>query len=251
MDTILYKEYFDRIKKDGIDRYVLQFNNMCTLFQYKKAYEISLRYLKKGDCVLDWGCGQGHFSYFLTVNGIKTVGYSLEPWTAPAFLNGNNLFEHFGGKEEDSTRLPFENGKFDVVFSVGVLEHVHEVGGKDIDSTREIFRILKPGGRFICFHLPNRYQLIENAGRIVGRLEHFHSKKYSVRDIKELLSSSNMVLEDHGRYGILPRNQMRKMPSCIKNSYSISWTLDVVDRLLGGMLPILCTNHYFVARKRP
>ncbi|MBQ4132690.1 MAG: methyltransferase domain-containing protein [Desulfovibrionaceae bacterium] len=47
------------------------------------------------------------------------------------------------------------------MFSIGVFEHVHETGGDQLASLKEISRVLKPEGFFLCFHLPNKYSWVE------------------------------------------------------------------------------------------
>jgi len=83
----------------------------------------------------------------------------------PTYLARETLFEHRRGDPREPVILPFAADAFDLVFSVGVLEHVHEAGGDARGSILEIERVLKPGGHFLCFHLPNRYAW----GKIFGR----------------------------------------------------------------------------------
>lgn len=244
---VSYQEHIKTIRRDGIDRYVSQFNNINTLLQYQKAYDVSLRYLKKGDFALDWGCGNGHFSYFLTSRGVKTTGYSFD--SCPEYLRNNSLFTHIEGLQSNPAELPFEDGQFDVVFSVGVLEHVCETGGSEQKSVKELYRILRPRGHFICCHLPNKYQWVENVGKIIGQLEHFHYRKYDLRDIREMLDSSGFDLKEWGRYGIIPRNQLRRLPFWMRNSYTIANALNFFDKSLSALFPVLCTSYYFVAVK--
>jgi SAM-dependent methyltransferase len=56
-------------------------------------------------------------------------------------------------------RLPFSNQSFDLVLSVGVMEHFLN----DREATKEIFRVLKPGGHYLALihvHL-SRWQSIQ------------------------------------------------------------------------------------------
>ena len=158
-DTTLYGE----IRRAGLQRHVSQWQSFATFGQYRRPFETSRKYLRSGAVALDWGSGNGHFAFFLVRHGVRCVGYSFEG--PPTYLARETLFEHRRGDPREPVILPFAADAFDLVFSVGVLEHVHEAGGDARGSILEIERVLKPGGHFLCFHLPNRYAW----GKIFGR----------------------------------------------------------------------------------
>ncbi len=135
-----------------------QLRSLVTKGQYRQAYAVTQRYMDGASEVLDWGCGNGHFSSFLLEQGANVTGYSYDP--APAFVKGHLRFRFEPGVVGDPCTLPFADGSFDAVFSIGVLEHVHEFQGDQRRSVSEVMRILKPGGRivgtcpkwpFLCF----------------------------------------------------------------------------------------------------
>ena len=71
--------------------------------------------------------------------------------------------------------LPFEDESFDCVVSFQVIEHIK----CDKEFVREVYRVLKPGGRFIV-STPNRpMSLTRNP---------WHVREYSAEQFKELLS---------------------------------------------------------------
>jgi len=43
----------------------LQFGNLVTGSQYLPIYRLTSRFIEPNMKALDWGCGNGHFSYFL------------------------------------------------------------------------------------------------------------------------------------------------------------------------------------------
>lgn len=235
-------------KQGGLQQHVLRFEGLLTMLQYRKPYEITPRYIGKSKEVLDWGCGNGHFSYFRTQNGISATGFSFEP--SPIFLRDSPLFEYAVGSPDDPVALPFSIERFDDVFSMGVLEHVYQTGGDEIGSLKEIHRVLRPNGRFFCFHFPNKYQWIEPVAKLLGGLEYFHERKYSIKQIRSLLDESGFTLLDWGRYNFLPRNQLRKLPASIKDNPLIVSVFQGLDQSLSFLLPMLCTNFYFVAEKK-
>ena len=242
------KELMAAAVNERVQQHLLQFDSLLTMLQYKTPYRITSRYFGRMKNVLDWGCGNGHFSYYLTKNGIPSTGYSFDDF--PAALKSSRLFTHCPASGKDPVRLPFNDESFDTVFSVGVLEHVYETGGNEVDSLREIDRILRPQGLFFCFHFPNKYQWIEPAGKLLGKLEHYHNRKYSIHQIKSFLALTNFDLLEWGRYNFLPRNQLRRLPSPLKENPVFLSAFQGLDSLLTTLLPQLCTNFYFVAVKK-
>ena len=125
-----------------------QFDNIITASQYIKLYDLTNKYTDKDSICLDWGMGDGHFSYYLLQKSRKVYSFTLDKKSIK-ISNDADIDLTIG---DDPKRLPYENEYFDIVFSVGVLEHVRETGGNEINSLIEIKRVLKPGGIFICYH---------------------------------------------------------------------------------------------------
>jgi len=103
------------------------------------------------------------FFHFLTEHGMDLSGdqvYITEKLT-PMFralveryprMQGSEYFDnvptgthHLGAQVEDLMQLTFESESFDTVLSFDVLEHVPDYQ----QAFQEIYRVLRPGGRFI------------------------------------------------------------------------------------------------------
>ncbi|MFW6357601.1 MAG: class I SAM-dependent methyltransferase [Chroococcales cyanobacterium] len=136
--------------QESNDYSLFQFKSLVSSHQYSRLYQLILNTLPSGSAILDWGCGNGHFSYFLANQGYQTFGFSFEDFPLRHTLN-NLDYSFTKGNIEQPKRLPYQDAEFDAVVSVGVLEHVRETGGNEISSLQEITRILKPGGLFISF----------------------------------------------------------------------------------------------------
>lgn len=215
--------------------------------QYRLLYRLTRRYLPEGSRVLDWGAGNGHYSYFLQRSGYRAEGFSL---LEPRFLGWlpDASYAFTQGNTRDPVTLPYPDGAFDGVVSVGVLEHVRETGGSEARSLAEIARVLRPGGVFLCYHFPNRFSWIDWAARRVPGI-HVHEFRYTRRDIARLVSDAGLVLAESRRYGILPRNSGARLPRPLRASRAAARAWDALDRVLAVPLSAFCQNYCFVAVK--
>jgi ubiquinone/menaquinone biosynthesis C-methylase UbiE len=106
--------------------------------------------LKADSSVLEVGCGSGGYALDLAKKvGCSLVGLDVN---APGVRNANQLAATRGlaararfEQCDASKNLPFQDKTFDAVFSNDVLCHLP---GR-LQVLREIFRILKPGGRML------------------------------------------------------------------------------------------------------
>jgi SAM-dependent methyltransferase len=158
--------------------------------------------------VLDWGCGKGHVSKLL-----KDLGPgSLESCDIAssdedsAFGQDTPIIRRFDipvTPLNHEYELPYGESTFDVVLSVGVLEHVAD----DRASLNEIKRVLKPGGLFFCFNLPTTLSWTQKIAHFRGN--HYHDRLYGEHGIESMLSSAEMDLVDLWYRQILPKNSVR------------------------------------------
>jgi SAM-dependent methyltransferase len=224
------------------------FGSLVGGHQYLRLYYLVRTHVPPGATVLDWGLGNGHFSFFLMQSGYRAYGYSLLRQEVPAWLD-DPAYELIVGDPSDPVGLPFADASFDAVISVGVLEHVRETEGEETASLREIYRILRPTGVFIAYHFPNRYSWIDIGARVLPG-EFHHTYRYTRDDITQLVDAADLELVEAGSYALLPRNPLRHLPKRLRSSERFARTYDATDQTLGALMPALCQNHYFVA-KRP
>ena len=250
-------EVFAAIRRDDTAGVIEQFRSLPAASQYRKLYELTSRHVAPGSRVLDWGCGRGHFSYFLVRRGFSVTAYSLEhpPEIFDALSSSERSRLTFvRGSPEEVRRLPFGDGEFAAVFSVGVLEHVRETGGDELSSLRELRRALAGDGVFLCYHLPNRYSYIEAASRRLGarrRTGDFHRHRFTGRDIRRLCGEAGFEVVDSARYGVLPRNSLNRLPSRWRDARFVTAALDRSDAVLERLFSLVAQNYYFVARPGP
>lgn len=101
-----------------------------------------------GDAVLDLGCGAG-FDAFVAALAVgptgRVVGVDLSPEMLAVAEHGQvqSGLPTLEFREADVEALPFLDASFDVALSNGVLNLIPDKPA----ALREVFRILKPGGR--------------------------------------------------------------------------------------------------------
>lgn len=218
VNSIAFYEYLSRHPRQRDAFY--QFGSLTALCQYERLFEYIEGISEKNLWILDWGCGNGWFSYYLLHKGFVNVtsyGYGWDSIEATYKLFPS-LHYVDGEKYElkNPSELPFDKASFDLVFSIGVLEHVHETGGDQLMSMIEINRVLVDEGRFFCYHLPNRLTWIEflKALLVSDKSKHFlHTRKFGRRDIQGLASDSGFRVNQIRRYNFLPYNIYRRWSS--------------------------------------
>lgn len=94
-----------------------------------------------GQTVLDVGCGMGRFAEVCARHGARVIGVDLSDAVEPAAENLRS-YPRCDVVQADVFDLPFADGVFDVVYSIGVLHHTPD--------TKEAFlrlpKLLKPNG---------------------------------------------------------------------------------------------------------
>ncbi len=226
---------------------LLQFGSLAAAHQYLRLYQLWRRYVPAGAQVLDWGAGNGHFSYFLQRTGYRTTAFSFMPFEFEHWLPKGE-FQFVPGSERDPVHLPFADASFDAVASIGVLEHVRETGGNEPGSLSELARVLKPGGHMVCWHFPNQWSWIDVfARRVPGK--HRHLYRYTRGDVQRLVAGAGLELIETERYAVLPRNTLHKLLGPARDAPWAADLWDGLDAALGIPFGGVAQNHYFVAQR--
>ena len=227
---------------------LVQFSSLVSAHQFKRAHDLIIKYVPKNSSILDWGAGNGHFSYFLVRSGYKVNAFGFDGVPKITKQLDASLFNFVGGGPEDPVHIPFASNQFDAVTSIGVLEHVRETKGSEVASLLEIKRTLKSGGYFICFHFPNKYSWIENLNKFFTQ-RYGHTWRYTRKDIEEICQKSGLELMHVRRYAILPRNIWGRFPSSIRNSKIIANIYDILDIVIQFPFSFFSQNYLFIAKK--
>lgn len=109
--------------------------------------------ISPGDLTLDVGAGFGRHCFEIARRGGRVVALDHAPEeviatraTIGAMVAAGEITEDVfaGVLRGDATRLPFDDGVFDVVVTSEVLEHIQD----DVAAIAEMVRVLRPGGVF-------------------------------------------------------------------------------------------------------
>lgn len=108
--------------------------------------EMINRFDWEGKSVLEIGTGVGTDARKIIEKGGLYTGINIDYGSTQMTRNALKTFRLPGGVMQcNATRLPFEPGSFDVVYSFGVLICIPEVE----KAVAEIYRVLKPGGKMV------------------------------------------------------------------------------------------------------
>jgi len=100
----------------------------------------------KGKKLLEIGCGLGTDLLQFARGDAFVTGLDLAPMSVQLLKNRFALYGYkVDARVNDAENLPFEGNTFDVVYSFGVLHHTPNTQR----AINEIYRVLKPSGRFI------------------------------------------------------------------------------------------------------
>ena len=170
---------------------------------HKEFYKNALKAInpKKDDKYLEIGFGSGVFinKYMSHVSKIAGIDYSEDMVKLASGIN-RNLVE--SGKAEfklgNASSLPWADNEFTVVAAIEVFFFLNETE----KTLKEIFRILKPGGRLIIEMAYNKDDGVDHKKYI----KKMNLKLYSGEEMKKLLKKAgfNDIVIDYYKAFCIP-----------------------------------------------
>jgi len=232
---------YDAYLSDIADRYPSHtFLRNATQGVYLRQVDLITQILSSnaspGDVsVLDWGTGKGHISYLMREAGFNVVSCDAQS------DNTDNSFSQAVPIIEQKVinvvplphpyALPFPAEQFDAVLSFGVLEHVPD----DLNSLKEILRVLKPGGILFLFFLPQKYSWTQRLAHLRG--DFYHDRLYTQGRVRELCALTGFAVGRMWLGQVLPKNGLA-LPSFLIGA------AEFLDRTLTEFTPLrlIATN---------
>lgn len=121
----------------------------------------------KGKKLLELGCGRATASIYQALK----LGMDVHPtdYSEEALRIADKNMKKYGvtgqTRQADLYAMPFEDGSFDAIISLGVMEHIEDPGR----AYREMHRLLKEGGVMISMNIPERPLNIQRVAVPVNR----------------------------------------------------------------------------------
>ena len=200
----------------------------CTQAVFRRQVEFLSRVLleknkKKANeiTILDWGCGKGQISYLLKGKGFSVTSCDRNIASDDsAFGQVTPIIDDHKIDViplNDPIELPFREGELDCVVSFGVLEHVPH----DLQSLKEIHRVLKAGGLLYISFLPNALSWTQAFAHLGG--DHYHDRLYWKKDVQALAAASQFQVESVWLGQLFPKNSV---------PFKFDTLLEPLDRIL-------------------
>ncbi|MFH1759690.1 MAG: glycosyltransferase [bacterium] len=101
----------------------------------------------KGKLVLECGCGAGRFTEILLGRGARVLSVDLSS-AVQANLENFPLNKNHRIAQADICNLPFKDGRFDMVFCLGVVQHT----SSPEQTILALYKQVKPGGALVFDH---------------------------------------------------------------------------------------------------
>ena len=189
-----------------------------------KYQEYVRKFAKKKSIVLELGSGTGRFTKALLDSGAKVVATDISHKSLEVIRRRyTKYYNNLVTQVADIEKLPFDNNSFDIVSSSAVLSY-----GGNIIVMKEILRVLKPGGFFICIDSLN-----ENP---IYKLNRWFNYKKGNRSLSTLtnMPTIKLIEEYKVHFDIV----------VVKFYGSIIWIYPILKFLIGKTNTVLLINRF-------
>jgi len=186
-------------KKSSSQKKIISKNNF-TYFTILKNIQNILSLIPKNSKILDFGCGSGTLSFYLSSCGYNLTGVDISPAvikiakkSAKQMKSNVKLHTLKGFKRQMSK-------KYDLILCIEVIEHVKN----DEQLLKEMRNCLKPGG-YLYISTPSanaplyKLGLLNKFDKEVG-----HLRRYSTKNlIEKVMNSGLVIIQESKEEGII------------------------------------------------
>lgn len=153
----------------------------------------------KDKTLLDAGCGTGLFTKRAIERYAKVTSIDIAPKLVELTKRKNPSTNAI---EASLLQLPFEDNTFDYVISSDVIEHTTN----PYDATKELIRVLKPGGK-ICITVPNRtfwFFSVKIANLLKIRDYQGYENWVHFKEFRKFLTQNNIEIDNYKGVHLFP-----------------------------------------------
>ena len=168
------------------------FNRYVGSLQNKRILKLDLWNEAVNTRILQWMASQGAEAYGMDLSTITThrAAQNISDTDNPIRLT-----------QADIRYIPFQDQTFDLVYTMGTIEHIDEYA----DAIAEIHRVLKPGGQAII-GVPHKWNVFLRPVLVkildmLGRYPYSPEKSFSARSLRRVIEASGLYAQH--RTGIL------------------------------------------------
>ena len=159
-------------------------------------YQLALKYIKSGDCVLDAASGTGHGSHYMAVNsgcelvvGLDVSDHALE-WARTYFSTSKNIYCNVDLSGDFTSKLPLN--QFDVATCFNTIEHLVE----DKPFFKKIRSLLKSGGIFLISSPNEEITASTDHAFHKSRKSLNHHRHHTPEELKQVLKKCGFSIVD-------------------------------------------------------
>ena len=146
------------------ERHVQQYESDIRMQMRRTSVAYALANIPDDSRVLDVGCGIGDVVRMLSRRGMRVTGVDIAEHSLRIARSASQQGDYVVASAD---RLPFEDGTFDALVSIEVLEHLPD----DHAAATEMARVLKPNGLLVV-SVPNHYYF-QSYRRLMGHFRHY------------------------------------------------------------------------------
>lgn len=188
------------------------------------AYERSLKEcVSPGSRVLEIGAGTGEFTAASLSAGGKVIASDISRFSLAVLEKRYGSNAALRTCVADMESLPFPRLSFDVIASAGALSY-----GDGVRVREEVFRVLAPGGVFVCVDSLNHNPVYR-----LNRWWHFQRGRRSASTLRRMPTLS-----------LIDAYRQRFGAAQVEFFGAISWAAPLVSKFLGESMAARCVDRF-------